>query len=206
MALATAAFSSCVQNNGQQQTPQNESADNNSQQQQAKNDSGDNSSKQQTPKKVRLQYEYSMFCAGDILEFADIEITHTDGNGKFVTETITAEQLEDSSIAHWHANISINTIPARLFVSARYLPKSGIKIDKDKLISTKITLSGSSVNYDQIYYKDVQMIETPVESVRASKLKAYFDLINENPPTLDYTLQESSNEHRWQAYELVKNN
>ena len=42
----------------------------------------------------------------------------------------------------------------------------------------------------------------PIHSVRGSKLKAYIDLVNEQPPTLDYTLRRDPNDRT--EGELVK--
>ena len=70
MLVAMMMFTSCVQNNKKQQ---------------------------QTPKEVKLQYEYSMFCPSEILEFADIEVTYANGDGTLISDTITSEQIEVSS-------------------------------------------------------------------------------------------------------------
>jgi len=184
LVLATAAFASCVQNN-----------------------------KQQTPKKVKLQYEYNMFCSSEILEFADIEVTYADGNGNLVTDTIIAEQQEESNsdsdtITSFHTNIKIDVVPTRLYMSFRYLTKEGISADTDKSVSTAAKMYLTTVNADQIsnFY---QSLENPVESVKASELKSYFDKFNENPPALDYTLQELSGAIRTLglgSLGLVKNN
>lgn len=167
-----------------------------------------NEKKQQTPKEVKLQYEYNMFCPGDILEFADIEVTYADGDGNLVTDTISSEQQEVSSgdsepIAGWNTNIKINVVPTRLYMSYRYLPKDGISAGQDKLVSTAATMYISTVNADQVldFYRSV---ETPDQNIKANELKAYFEQVNENPPTLDYTLQETSG--ILNKLGLVKNN
>lgn len=169
LVLATAAFTSCVQKNKKQQ---------------------------QTPKEVKLQYEYNMFCPSEILEFADIEVTYADGDGTLISDTITSEQIEVSSsdsesMVDFHTNIKINSVPTRLYLTFRYLPKDGVSAGADKSVSTEATMYFSTVNSDQIF-DYVQPYENPTKSVKASELKAYFDQFNANPPTLDYTLQEKS--------------
>ena len=173
MLVAMMMFTSCVQNNKKQQQAQ-----------------------QQTPKKVKLQYEYNMFCPSEILEFADIEITYADGDGTLISDTITSEQIEVSSsdsesMVDFHTNIKINVVPTRLYLTFRYLPKEGVSAGTDKTVSTEATMYFSTVNADQIL-DYVQPYENPTKSVKASELKAYFDQFNENPPVFDYTLQEKS--------------
>lgn len=168
-----------------------------------------NNKKQQTPKEVKLQYEYNMFCPSDILEFTDIEITYADGDGTLITDTITSEQTEVSSsdsgsMVDFHTNIKINAVPTRLYVTFRYLPKDGITAGTDKSVSTAATMYISTVNSDQVL-DGHRSYENPTQSVKASDLKAFFDKFNENPPTLDYTLQEKSG-ILTNALELVKNN
>ena len=168
-----------------------------------------NNKKQQTPKEVKLQYEYNMFCPSEILEFADIEITYADGDGTLITDTITAGQIEVSSsdsesMVDFHTNIKINVVPTRLYLTFRYLPKDGVSADADKSVSTEATMYLSTVNSDQIF-DFVQPYENPTKSVKASELKAYFDEFNANPPTLDYTLQEKSI-GMMNSLGLVKNN
>ena len=155
-----------------------------------------NNKKQQTPKEVKLQYEYNMFCPSEILEFADIEITYADGDGTLISDTITSEQIEVSSsdsgsMVDFHTNIKINVVPTRLYLTFRYLPKDGVSAGADKTVSTEATMYLSTVNSDQIY-DYVQPYENPTKSVKASELKAYFDQFNENPPVFDYTLQEKT--------------
>lgn len=169
MLVAMMVFTSCVQNNKKQQT---------------------------TPKEVKLQYEYNLFCPGDILEFTDIEITYADCDGTLITDTISAGQPEvlsdgSKSTVDFHTNIKINVVPTRLYMSFRYLPKPSISAGTDKSVSTAATMYFSTVNVDQIY-DGYRSFESPAESVKANELKAYFDQFNENPPTLDYTLQEKS--------------
>ena len=160
--------------------------------------------KQQTPKEVKLQYEYNLFCHSDILEFADIEITYADGDGTLITDTITSEQTEVSSsdsepmVEYFHTNININAVPTRLYMTFRYLPKDDITVSTDQSVSTAgwIEVDG------RLGYR---VCENPIQSVKASELKAFFNKFNENPPTLDYTLQEKSG-ILTNALELVKNN
>ena len=152
--------------------------------------------RQTTPKKVKLQYEYNMFCPSDILEFADIEITYSDGSGNLVNDTISSGQQEGSgsnseSTVDWHTNIKINEVPTRLYLSFRYLPKADVSAGTDKSVSTAATMYFASVNADQIMNFH-QSFENPDQSVKASELKAYFDKFNQNPPALDFTLQEMS--------------
>ena len=163
-----------------------------------------NKQNQQTPKNVKLHCQYAMYCSGEILDFADIEITYSDSNGKLVTDTITSERKEEESqsLVEWHIDLGINTVPARLFMSSRYLPKPGSDVDNDKTISTTNEMHFSSVNSDQIY-NCYQSVESPVNSVKASELNNYFNLVNENPPTLDFTLQSMTSGAF--KYELVKN-
>ena len=181
--VAMMVFTSCVQNNKKQQQTQ-----------------------QQTPKKVKLQYEYNMFCPSEILEFADIEITYADGDGTLITDTITAGQQEEDteSTVDFHTNISINSVPTRLYLTFRYLPKDGVSAGADKSVSTEATMYFSTVNSDQIF-DYVQPYENPTKSVKASELKAYFDQFNANPPVFDYTLQEKS-VGMMNTLGLVKNN
>ena len=155
-----------------------------------------NNKKQQTPKEVKLQYEYNMFCPSEILEFADIEITYADGDGTLISDTITSEQIEVSSsdsgsMVDFHTNIKINVVPTRLYLTFRYLPKDGVSAGADKTVSTEATMYLSTVNSDQIF-DYVQPYENPTKSVKASELKAYFDQFNENPPVFDYTLQKKT--------------
>lgn len=183
MLIAMMALTACVQSNQQEK-------------------------RQTSPKKVKLQYEYNMFCPSDILEFADIEVTYSDGNGNLVADTISSGQQEvpnsdSGSTVDWHTNIKIDVVPTRVYLSFRYLPKADISAGTDKSVSTAATMYFASVNTDQIMNFH-QSFETPDKSVKASELKAYFDKFNQNPPTLDYTLQEMSG--LLNTLGLVKNN
>lgn len=163
--------------------------------------------KQQTPKEVKLQYEYNMFCHSDILEFADIEITYADGDGTLITDTITSEQTEVSSsdsepmVEYFHTNININAVPTRLYMTFRYLPKDDITVSTDQSVSTAGWMEVDGRSGIDGY----RVCENPIQSVKASELKAFFNKFNENPPSLDYTLQEKSG-ILTNALELVKNN
>ena len=183
LVLATAALTACVPN-----LPKKQQAT------------------QTSNKNVQLSFQYQMYCECEVLDYADIEVTYNDRSGKLATDTITIEQKEEESqtMVEWHANLGIDTVPFRVYLSYRYLPKPGIDVDADKFIAVNNTMHFSSVNSDRV--GDCwRWFDNPIQNVRASKLKDYFDLINENRPTLDCAVQCNTSPTAVFEFELVEN-
>ena len=168
-----------------------------------------------------LKFEYSMKGSQEMMDYVDIEITYANGKGELVTDTITRDSIEgrytsfqdfdgkwkiDSTHYYWQRFINIDTIPARLYLKSRYLMKANIDVDKDKIINLYNRLEFMDYPDSTASYLigDVsQHIDVPLHSVRGSKLKAYLELVNENPPVLDYIVQPTASNP--QIGEYVKN-
>ena len=110
--------------------------------------------------------------------------------------------------AFWNKVIYIDTIPARLYLKSRYLMKPGIIVDNDIMIPIRSNIqmqsrwweSDSTASFNGYGWEHMEC--DPIHSVRGSKLKAYIDLVNEQPPTLDYTLRRDPDDRT--EGELVK--
>ena len=195
--LACAAFSSCEQN--------------------------DNQAAEQID---TLKYQYSLDCSRELMKYTDIEITYAKGNGEIVIDTLTIDNmsrlstavrefdgntytLDTTSIMSWIEDIDIDTIPARLYLKSRYLIKPDIDIDNDKMVHI-----GSRMQIQYIWDWDstcnfkingsFRCIDCPIHDVKGSKLKTYLELVNDEPPTLDYILQRKASNRT--VGELVENN
>ena len=183
----------------------------------------------QSPEHVNsLKFQYSWDCSRELMDYVDIEFTYTNGNGELITDTLTRDSISSLSVGiqdydglwnydltsavSWAEDIIIDTIPARLYLKARYLIKPGIDVDKDKMIRI-----GSSMCINHYPVQDTDSTYTPnfvmrdhyrvtfcpIHSVRGSKLKTYLELANEEASTLDYTVQRSASDSS--IGELVKN-
>jgi len=183
----------------------------------------------QSPQHIdSLKFQYSWDCSRELMDYVDIEFTYTNSNGELVTDTLTRDNIsslslgiqdydglwnyDSTSTVSWTEDIIIDTIPARLYLKARYLIKPGIEVDKDKMIRI-----GSSMCINHYPVQDTDSTYTPnfvmrvhyrvtfcpIHSVRGSKLKTYLELANEEASTLDYTVQRTASDSS--IGELVKN-
>ena len=193
--VACAVFTSCEQNNNQE------------------------------PEHVDSQgYIYLVNYSQELMDYVDIEITYANSKGELITDTLTKDSMQSIVLpypdfdglatdttrrsATWNKVICIDNIPARLYLKSRYLMKPGIIVDKDIMIPILSDMqmqsrwweSDSTASFKS--YGWVSMKCDPIHSVRGSKLKAYIDLVNEQPPTLDYTLRRDPSDRT--EGELVK--
>ena len=184
----------------------------------------------QSPEHVNsLKFQYSWDCSRELMDYVDIEFTYTNGNGELITDTLTRDNISSLSVGvqdydglwnydltsavSWAEDIIIDTIPARLYLKARYLIKPGIDIDKDKMIRIGSSMSFSHLGYSEdsdstftpkFVMRDYYRVTfCPIHSVRGSKLKTYLELANEEASTLDYTVQSRASDSS--IGELVKN-
>ena len=194
--LACAAFSSCEQNDNQ------------------------------APEQIdSLKFQYDLSCSRELMKYTDIEITYAKGNGEIVIDTLTIDNmsslstfvrefdgntytLDTTSIMSWIEDIDIDTIPARLYLKSRYLIKPDIDIDNDKMVHIGSRLQFQCVSdWDSTrnfrFYDSYRCIVCPIHDVKGSKLKTYLELVNDEPPTLDYTLQRKATNRT--VGELVEN-
>lgn len=162
------------------------------------------------------------------MDYVDIEITYANSNGELITDTLTRDNIsslsvgiqdydglwnyDSTSTVGWFEDIIIDTIPARLYLKARYLIKPGIEVDKDKMIRIGSSMcinhypvqdTDSTYTPNFVMKNHYRVIFCPIHSVRGSKLKTYLDLANEEASTLDYTVQRSASDSS--IGELVKN-
>ena len=173
-----------------------------------------------------LKYLYSVNYSQELMDYVDIEITYANGKGELITDTLTKDSMQSILLpcpdffdgyvtdttrlsASWNRLIYIDTIPARLYLKSRYLMKPGIIVDKDIMIPILSDMQIQSRWWESdstASFKDYSGWESmkcdPIHSVRGSKLKAYIDLVNEQPPTLDYTLRRDPDDRT--EGELVK--
>ena len=171
-----------------------------------------------------LKYMYSVEYSQELMDYVDIEITYANGKGELITDTLTKDSMQSILLrfedfdgyardttrrsAYWDKMINIDTIPARLYLKSRYLMKPDIIVDKDIMIHflSEIEMqsrwweSDSTASFKDYGWEYMKC--DPIHSVRGSKLKAYIDLVNEQPPTLDYTLRRDPNDRT--EGELVK--
>ena len=193
--VACAVFTSCEQNNNQE------------------------------PEHVDSQgYIYLVNYSQELMDYVDIEITYANSKGELITDTLTKDSMQSIVLpypdfdglatdttrrsATWNKVICIDTIPARLYLKSRYLMKPGIIVDKDIMIPILSDMqiqsrwweSDSTASFKSYGWESMKC--DPIHSVRGSKLKAYIDLVNEQPPTLDYTLRRDPSDRT--EGELVK--
>ena len=171
-----------------------------------------------------LKYLYSVEYSQELMDYVDIEITYANGKGELITDTLTKDSMQSILLrfedfdgyardttrrsAYWDKMINIDTIPARLYLKSRYLMKPDIIVDNDIMIHflSEIEMqspwwkSDSTASFKDYGWEYMKC--DPIHSVRGSKLKAYIDLVNEQPPTLDYTLRRDPNDRT--EGELVK--
>ena len=171
-----------------------------------------------------LKYMYSVEYSQELMDYVDIEITYANNRGELITDTLTKDSMQSIVLqfedfdgyardttrrsAFWNKVIYIDTIPARLYLKSRYLMKPGIIVDKDIMIPILSDMqiqsrwweSDSTASFKDYGWEYMKC--DPIHSVRGSKLKAYIDLVNEQPPTLDYTLRRDPDDRT--EGELVK--
>lgn len=171
-----------------------------------------------------LKYLYSVEYSQELMDYVDIEITYANGKGELITDTLTKDSMQSILLrfedfdgyardttrrsAYWDKMINIDTIPARLYLKSRYLMKPDIIVDNDIMIHflSEIEMqspwwkSDSTASFKDYGWEYMKC--DPIHSVRGSKLKAFIDLVNEQPPTLDYTLRRDPNDRT--EGELVK--
>lgn len=184
----------------------------------------------QSPQHIdSLKFQYSWNCSRELMDYVDIEITYANSNGELITDTLTKDNIsslslgildydglgnnDSTSTVGWTEDIIIDTIPARLYLKARYLIKPGIDVDKDKMIRIGSSMSFSHFGYAEdsdstftpkFVMRDYYRVTfCPIHSVRGSKLKTYLELANEEASTLDYTVQSTASDPS--TGELVKN-
>lgn len=177
-----------------------------------------------------LSIQYSWDCSRELMDYVDIEITYANSNGELVTDTLTRDNIsslslgiqdydglwnyDSTSTVSWNEDIVIDTIPARLYLKARYLIKPGIEVDKDKMIrigssmsiqnTTEFSENSDSIPEPEFELRDYYRVTfCPIHSVRGNKLKAYLELANEEASTLDYTVQRRASDPS--IGEFVKN-
>ena len=176
-----------------------------------------------------LSIQYSWDCSRELMDYVDIEITYANCKGKLITDTLTRDNISSLSVGiqdydglwnydltsavSWAEDIIIDTIPARLYLKARYLIKPGIEVDKDKMIRIGSSMSFSHLGYSEdsdstftpkFVMRDYYRVTfCPIHSVRGNKLKAYLELANEEASTLDYTVQRRASDPS--IGEFVKN-
>ena len=162
-----------------------------------------------------LKYLYSVEYSQELMDYVDIEITYANGKGELITDTLTKDSMQSILLrfedfdgyardttrrsAYWDKMINIDTIPARLYLKSRYLMKPDIIVDNDIMIHflSEIEMqsrwweSDSTASFKDYGWEYMKC--DPIHSVRGSKLKAYIYLVNEQPPTLDYTLRRNPN-------------
>ena len=185
----------------------------------------------QSPEHIdSLSIQYSWNCSRELMDYVDIEITYANSKGELVTDTLTRDNIsslslgiqdydglwyyDSTSTVSWFENIIIDTIPARLYLKARYLIKPGIEVDKDKMIrigssmsiqnTTEFSEYSDSIPEPEFELRDYYRVTfCPIHSVRGNKLKAYLELANEEASTLDYTVQRRASDPS--TGEFVKN-
>lgn len=184
----------------------------------------------QSPQHIdSLKFQYSWNCSRELMDYVDIEITYANSNGELITDTLTKDNIsslslgildydglgnnDSTSTVGWTEDIIIDTIPARLYLKARYLIKPGIDVDKDKMIRIGSSMSFSHLGYSEdsdstftpkfVMRDHYRVTFCPIHSVRGSKLKTYLELANEEASTLDYTVQSRASDSS--IGELVKN-
>ena len=177
-----------------------------------------------------LSIQYSWDCSRELMDYVDIEITYANSKGELVTDTLTRDNIsslslgirdcdglwyyDSTSTVSWNEDIVIDTIPARLYLKARYLIKPGIEVDKDKMIrigssmsiqnTTEFSEYSDSIPEPEFELRDYYRVTfCPIHSVRGNKLKAYLELANEEASTLDYTVQRRASDPS--IGEFVKN-
>lgn len=177
-----------------------------------------------------LSIQYSWNCSRELMDYVDIEITYANSNGELVTDTLTRDNIsslslgiqdfdglwnyDSTSTVSWFENIIIDTVPARLYLKARYLIKPGIEVDKEKMIRIGSSMSIQNITERSEYSDSIPEPEfelrdyyrvtfCPIHSVRGNKLKAYLELANEEASTLDYTVQRRASDPS--IGEFVKN-
>ena len=183
----------------------------------------------QSPQHIdSLKFQYSWYCARELMDYVDIEITYANSKGELITDTLTRDNIssfssgiqdfdgvwnnDSTSTVEWSEDIIIDTIPARLYLKARYLIKPGIEVDKDKMIriGSSMAIMNSPVEYSDstdtpnFMMRDYsRVIFCPIHSVRDNKLKTYLELANEEVSTLDFTVQSTASNSS--IGELVEN-
>ena len=177
-----------------------------------------------------LSIQYSWDCSRELMDYVDIEITYANSKGELVTDTLTRDNIsslslgirdcdglwyyDSTSTVSWNEDIVIDTIPARLYLKARYLIKPGIEVDKDKMIRIGSSMSirntterseySDSIPEPEFELRDYYRVTfCPIHSVRGNKLKTYLELANEEASTLDYTVQRRASDPS--TGEFVKN-
>ena len=156
---------------------------------------------------------YFMDFSRDLITMADIEITYRLADGHVVIDTLTSDQMEsfmihqetieqndsngvlqsvvreDSTILYWQPDVmEFDSIPARISMSVRYLPKPYNEECKD----TRYNLYnryGFSVAEEKkdVYSFSKEITRINWNSVRGSNVAKALDIANDNPGTLDYT-------------------
>ena len=163
-----------------------------------------------------LDFHFALRCSREMMEVADIEVTYADSVGKIITDTITIDKMDvlnehheyvdgtkyddTTSMVIWTYILRIDSIPTRLYITPRFLPKPISEENKDRMYSLQCEVNFQCMSGAFYSYRKADF---PLERVRGSKIKPLFDIVNEEPMTLDYTLQPKRTEPG--NYELVEN-
>ena len=162
---------------------------------------------------------YYLTLPTELFEVADVEVTYAGNNGVLVTKTITQDKTvplwayhgsayrtpgTDSTHVIWENNVTMDSIPARAFISPRLIAKPCADEYKDKRYTMFGNMgflydSGLEVlpEYDpnpndgivphQIYGKDGVFMHCI--DVRGSNMGSFIDMDNDNPQALDCTIR-----------------
>ncbi len=158
---------------------------------------------------------YFMDFSRDLINLADIEVTYRNADGQIVIDTITSNQIdtfstgartvimpdsngveqpgaieEDTSVLTWPGvTMEFDSIPTRVSISVRILPKPLNEVNKDNRYYLYLWY-GLSVAEDGFYWKtrDAVTLLDWVD-VHGSNVGKAIDIANDDRTTLDCTTQ-----------------
>ena len=169
--------------------------------------------------------DYALTLPIELFEVADVEVTYAGKRGTLVTETVTRDQtvpiweagackyIESDADLHestdtakvvWQTSVMADSIPARIFISARALPKPVKKEHKDKrynLVAYMGYLYDTGVEVDKEHDPDPNDNFVPhvrmgkqdcflvCIDVSGSKIDTFIDIANDKPQSLDFTVR-----------------
>ena len=174
-----------------------------------------------TPKAEPLNEDvvYYLTLPNELFEVADVEVTYAGNHGKLITETITQSKTvpvwayegkayrpygSDSTLVIWERSLTMDSIPARVFISPRLLAKPCADEYKDKRYTMFGNMgfmydSGLEVlpEYDpdpndgivphQLYGKDGVFFHCI--DVSGSNMGTFIDIANDTPQAMDCTIR-----------------
>jgi hypothetical protein len=168
--------------------------------------------------------QYSMTLPVEVFEFADVAVTYVGDHGILVTDTVTRGQTvpiweavemayleteadqrksEDTTKVVWQKSVMADSIPARVFISPRFLSKPCAKENEDKkydltaymgyLYDTGVEVNELSASYNDSIRPHVRMGKQECffhcSDVSGSKIATVMDNANHDPVTLDFTIR-----------------